>query len=107
MATLTLLPEGSDAPTKAALVTVGDVTIYLPLTDFVDAEAECERLNREQDKLKEQIARSEGMLGNDQFVSRARPDVVERERERLAALQASAEQIAGGWRICAGNSHQT
>ncbi len=94
VATINLLTASSDAPQRAALVTVGDVTIYLPLADFVDAQAECERLNREVDKLKEQIARSEGMLGNDQFVSRARPDVVERERDRLAALQASAEQIA-------------
>ncbi len=93
VATINLVPADSDAPQGAALVTVGDVTVYLPLADFVDTQAECERLTREADKLREQIARSEKMLGNEQFVNRARPDVVERERERLATLQASAEQI--------------
>ncbi len=93
VAEISLLPAGSAAPPKAASVTMGDVTVYLPLTDFVDSQAECERLNREKDKLQEQIDRTEGMLSNEQFVSRARPDVVERERERLATLQASADQI--------------
>ncbi len=94
VATLRVLDADSAAPEKAASVIVGDVTIYLPLTDFVDAAAECERLGKERDKLAEQIAKSEAMLGNEQFVARARPDVVERERTRLAGLQASADQIA-------------
>jgi valyl-tRNA synthetase len=42
-----------------------------------NAEAECERLRGE-------IARSEGMLGNDRFVMNAPPEVVEGEREKLA-----------------------
>ena len=82
------------APEQAASVVVSDITAYLPLADFVDVAAECERLSREADKLREQIARSEAMLANEQFVNRARPDVVERERARLADLQASAAQIA-------------
>ncbi len=73
---------------------VSEVTAYLPLAGLVDLKAECERLAKEQAKLQEQIDRSEKMLGNEQFVSRARPDVVERERAKLADLQASAAQIA-------------
>jgi valyl-tRNA synthetase len=33
------------------------------------------------------------MLANDQFVARARPDVVEGERSKLADLKASADKI--------------
>jgi Valyl-tRNA synthetase len=49
---------------------------------------------KEQAKLQEQIERSQAMLQNEQFVTRARPDIVERERTKLADLQASAAQIA-------------
>jgi valyl-tRNA synthetase len=94
VATLELLGGETAAPSQAASVTVADVTAYLPLADFVDMAAECERLGKERDKLNEQIARVQAQLGNEQFVARARPDVVERERTRLADLEASAAQIS-------------
>jgi valyl-tRNA synthetase len=37
----------------------------------------------ERDRLRGEIARAEGMLANDRFVSNAPPDVVEAEREKL------------------------
>ncbi len=93
--TINLLADESAAPQQAASVSVGDVTAYLPLADFVDVRAECDRLSKEREKLTEQIVRVEKQLGNEQFVARARPDVVEKERTRLASLKASAEQIDG------------
>jgi valyl-tRNA synthetase len=89
-----LLESSAAAPDKAASVVVSDVTVYLPMAEMVDTAAECERLTKERDQLQAQIGKSEAMLGNEQFVSRARPDVVERERNRLAEMQASAAQIA-------------
>jgi valyl-tRNA synthetase len=91
---LSLLADGSPAPDEAASVIASDVTVYLPLAGMIDVKAECERLMREQSKLAEQIKRSEAMLSNEQFTSRAKPEVVERERAKLAELQASATQIA-------------
>jgi valyl-tRNA synthetase len=90
---ITLLAQGAPAPDESASVVVSDVTFYLPLAGLVDVSAECERLTKEQGKLQEQITKSKGMLGNEQFVSRARPDVVERERTKLAELEASFAQI--------------
>lgn len=83
-----------DSATQAATVTVGDATVFLPLAGLVDVAAECERLNKEHSRLNEQITRSQAMLANDQFVQRARPEVVERERMKLRDLQAEATQIA-------------
>lgn len=90
---VTLLATDAPAPEQSASVVVSDVTVYLPLADFVDVAAECERLTRELTKLQEQITKSEATLGNEQFIARARPDVVERERTKLADAQASASQI--------------
>ncbi|MCA0452877.1 MAG: valine--tRNA ligase [Chloroflexi bacterium] len=89
-----LLAQGAPAPDESASVVASDVTFYLPLAGLVDIAAECERLTKEQGKLQEQIGKSKNMLGNEQFVSRARPDVVERERAKLVELEASAAQIS-------------
>lgn len=93
VSSIRILGEADEAPAQSASVVVSSVTAYLPLADFVDVAAECARLAKEQQKLQEQIGKSEATLGNEQFVSRARPDVVERERAKLADLQASLDQI--------------
>jgi valyl-tRNA synthetase len=83
------------APADSAAIVVNDATVYLPLAGLVDIAAECRRLQKEQEKLQQQIQRSQGMLHNENFVSRAKPEVVERERQNLTELEASATQIAG------------
>ncbi|MDZ4764979.1 MAG: valine--tRNA ligase [Chloroflexota bacterium] len=93
VSTIQRLAVNAAQPSGSASVIAGELALYLPLADFVDVAAECDRLGRERAKLDEQITRSQGTLGNEGFLSRARPDVVEREREKLAALQASRAQI--------------
>lgn len=90
---LDLLDDGAPAPRQAASVVASDVTLYLPLAGMIDIQAECGRLNKERAKLQEQLARSQAMLNNEQFISRAKPEVVERERARLTELQASSARI--------------
>jgi valyl-tRNA synthetase len=53
-----------------------------------DPTAEIERLRKE-------IARAEGMLGNERFVARAPEDVVEAEREKLARYRRELEALGG------------
>ncbi len=53
-----------------------------------DATAEVERL-------REEIARAEGMLGNERFVERAPADVVDAEREKLARYRRELEALGG------------
>jgi valyl-tRNA synthetase len=44
-----------------------------------------ERYTREIAKLRSEVERGEKKLANDSFIAKAAPDVVEREREKLAA----------------------
>jgi valyl-tRNA synthetase len=90
---ISFVAEG-EAPDEAASTVVSDVTLYLPLAGMIDIEAECARLRKEQGKLAEQVERSEKTLANENFVTRANPQVVQRERDKLAELQASSAQIA-------------
>ncbi len=90
---VTLLDAGASAPGQAATIVAADVTAYLPLADLVDLDAERERLRRELENLDRQIARTTALLGNESFVSKAKPEVVQRERDKLEALAASRRAV--------------
>ena len=88
-----ILADGSPTPEKAATVVAGDITVYLPLEDLIDLDAELKRLQSELDELEQQIARAENLLQNENFVSKAKPEVVQRERDKLAGLRASYQSV--------------
>ncbi len=90
---LTLLPADADEPQNCASIVVGEISLYLPLEGLLDVAAESQRLAGEKAKIAEKLARTEKMLANQNFVERARPDVVQRERDRLADLQAAAARL--------------
>ena len=90
---LALLPLGADEPPNAASIVVGDITLFLPLEGMLDIAAECERLAAELKKTAQQLARTEKMLANENFVARAQPAVVQRERDRLEDLASAKAQL--------------
>ena len=71
-------------PTQALALVVGGVEIYLPLAGMVDLEKERQRLSAELERITQAIARSEGILANEEFLAKAPPQVVQRERDKLA-----------------------
>ena len=93
VAELRLIAADAAEPEHAAGIAVGDISVYLPLEGMLDIEAECRRLKAEKERLRRRLGKTESMLGNASFVSRARPDVVQRERERLVELQSAHSQI--------------
>ncbi len=90
---VTIAEDGAPAPENAATIVAADVTIYLPLAGMIDLEKERQRLEDELANLFKQIERSQGTLSNENFVSRAKPEVVQRERDKLADLLASQERV--------------
>ncbi|MDH5545695.1 MAG: valine--tRNA ligase [Gammaproteobacteria bacterium] len=85
-------PVGEDAP-ESATALVGNMKVLIPLAGLIDKDAETARLNKEIEKLVKNIAGIEGKLGNKNFVDRAPEDVVNKERTRLAELQASMDSL--------------
>lgn len=82
-----------DVAEKAMTLVVGGVTVHLPLAGMVDLEAERARLSRELAETEQRIARTEGLLANPGFTGNAPPDVVQRERDKLAELQAQRDRL--------------
>ncbi len=88
-----VLDSTYDAPkgTPAALTPVGEV--YLPMEGLIDVEAERVRISKEIEKIKIEVKKCEGKLGNASFVDRAPAEVVEQEKARLADWQAKLAQL--------------
>ncbi|HLL80981.1 MAG TPA: valine--tRNA ligase, partial [Ktedonobacteraceae bacterium] len=74
-------------PEQAMSLLAGPVEVYLPLAGMLDISKELERLDKEIAQAQQEIARTQGKLANEAFVSKARPEVVEREREKLLAQE--------------------
>jgi valyl-tRNA synthetase len=75
----------SGQPLKGAVqIVVGEATVSMPLAGVIDLAAERARLGKELDKVAREIGKIEAKLGNEQFMAKAKEEVVEEQRERLA-----------------------
>ncbi len=80
---VTILSLTAERPENAMTAAAGGVEIYLPLKGLIDMEKETARLSKELDGLTKEIARTEGKLANEKFVTKAPVAVVAKEREKL------------------------
>jgi valyl-tRNA synthetase len=67
--------------------------VFVPLGDAIDLGRECGRLGSEVDRLERLVESQERKLGNEQFVSRAPTEVVERERQKLTTWKEQSEVL--------------
>jgi len=88
-----ILPDGAEAPQNASSAVVSDTTLYVPLEGLLDLKVEQDRLTKERAALQDKIAKTEQKLNNESFTVKAPPQVVQKEREALAELQASVTRI--------------
>ncbi len=89
MANATAIAWGVDVqppPTHAA-ISLPKAEVFVDLQNFIDVDAEIARNEKLLEKLAGQIQGKQTKLANANFVDRAPPDVVSRERESLQQLQ--------------------
>jgi valyl-tRNA synthetase len=67
--------------------------VFVPLGEAIDVGRECGRLGSEVDRLIRLVQSQEKKLGNEQFVSRAPSEVVERERQKLTTWKEQCEVL--------------
>jgi len=89
---LELSRDGS-RPAVAASTVVRGAEVFLPLEGLIDLEEERARLSREADRLLGDLESTRKKLRNQDFLRKARPDVVERERTRLASLEETLDKL--------------
>ncbi len=97
-----MVTVGMDAvkPPMSASAVVSGVEIYMPLAGIIDVNVERARLQKEVDRLRGQIEAIDKKLGNQDFVAKAPPQVIEKEnakrenfRQTIEKLSASLKQL--------------
>ena len=78
---------------KSVQVLVEGGTVFLDLADTVDLAQERARLAKEAAAIDAEIGKIASKLENRQFLARAKPEVVEEQRERLAEAQTALERV--------------
>ena len=67
--------------------------IYMPFAELVDIEKEVERLKKEEERLAKELARVNGMLNNEKFVSRAPQAKIDEEKAKLSKYTQMMDQV--------------
>jgi len=86
ISTLEVLDEPGD-PTGCARLVADGAQLLIPLAGVLDPDAERGRLSKRIAEIEAEAARREAKLANEAFLAKAPAEVVEKERERLAALK--------------------
>ncbi len=86
----------------AVSVVIPNATLYIPLSDLVDIQAEIVRLEKEEKRLAGELQRSKGMLSNERFLSKAPQSKIDEEKEKqqkyeqlMAGVQERLSQLRG------------
>lgn len=77
------IPDRDAVSDDVISVVVEKAELFLPMKDLVDYDKEAQRLKKDMEKTEAEIERAEKKLANENFVSKAKPEVVQKEREKL------------------------
>ncbi len=76
-----------EAPENSVSAIAGSVKIFIPLKGLIDVEAETARLTKELEKIIKEVEGVEKKLSNENFVKKAPPEVVAKDRARVVGLR--------------------
>ncbi len=83
--------DGLQKPESAAAAIVEELQVFVH--DVIDPDAERKRLEKQKEQLEKGLRGVEGKLNNENFVSRANPEVVAQTREKLKELTEQLQAV--------------
>ncbi len=89
---ISVLAEGETPPMAASQIS-GTIEILVPMADLIDKDAEKARINKERQKLANDVEKLENKLKNANFVDKAPKAVVEKEKQKLNDLRTADTQL--------------
>ena len=92
---LEFLPENQDTSFdgNAASAILNGATVVVPLEGLVDKAKEQSRLNNELNECIRNLDNLKNRLSNEEFIQKAPPQVVDKERERMDTLEERKKRI--------------
>ena len=88
-----ILSEKTGISDDAVSCVIPGATLYMPFDELVDIKAEIERLSKEEARLQGEIKRSNGMLSNEKFLSKAPESKVNEEKEKLKKYENMLKEV--------------
>jgi valyl-tRNA synthetase len=85
--------QAGDAPAGSAPFTIGEATASISIAEFIDLAAERARLTKEIAGHVSDIERVNKKLGNPDFLAKAKEEVIEENREKLAEAEAAKAKL--------------
>ena len=92
LARIETIADGAAEKGSVTLTQEGAV-MALPLADVIDVAAEKKRLEKAAQKVGKEVGGIKGKLSNEKFLAKAPDEVVEEQRERLAAAEAEQAKL--------------
>jgi valyl-tRNA synthetase len=86
-------PLAGEVPKGAVQAVLDEAALILPLGDVMDLGQERLRLAKEVSRLDGEIEKIAKKLGNEQFVAKAKPEVVQEQRERQLEYEAARRKM--------------
>ncbi len=80
-----------ERPKQASTQVAGEVEVLIPLADLINVAEEEARLQKEIEKVQKDVVFFEKKLSNEKFVANAPPQVLEKDRGKLAAAEKKRE----------------
>ena len=93
LAAVSSLEFNSTRPEKSSVAVLAGSEVYVPLAGVVDVEKETARMQKEIGNLIKLVAGIDAKFANPDFAARAKPEVVENERQRRAEFQGKLERL--------------
>jgi len=82
-----------DTTPESAIALIGEMKILIPMAGLIDKDAELARLEKEIQKIKNDLPRVEGKLSNPTFIDKAPADVIDKEKAKLADLRSTLNNL--------------
>ena len=90
---VTVQADRSGIDEDAVSAVLPEAVIYMPFAELVDIDKEIERLQKEEQRLTKELARVNGMLSNERFMSKAPESKVAEERAKLEKYSQFLDQV--------------
>ncbi|HEY8158016.1 MAG TPA: valine--tRNA ligase [Methylobacter sp.] len=85
--------DSDETTPESAMALVGEMKILIPMAGLIDKEAELARLEKEIQKIHNDLPRVEGKLNNPAFVDKAPPEVIDKEKAKLTDLRSMLNNL--------------
>ncbi len=89
--------EPAQEPPPSISILVGTVSLFIPLSEFSTPTKEKERLAKELKQLEAEIQRAQKKLDNVDYLRKAPPELVEKERTKCAQAQDALLKVQAQW----------